>query len=187
MFSHPDSTAVFRSGVSLDFLGGLFLPHIPHAQLLVPARCHQLGAVGAPGERLYDVGVLETQLRRAALDFPDLDRVVARCAGKDVFGCWVEENMADLPVNCQPAHSVIIRTKATDLMCPARRTEGETSVGSSASLKSVKFSGTFQMNTLPSSDAEAISESLNGLLYSNQRIFLSLCCTAMLPVGVKYG
>jgi hypothetical protein len=48
-------------------------------------------------------------------------------------------------------------------MCPLSLAVGETSGGSSASVCSEKASGTFQMKTLPSSDADAISESLKGL------------------------
>jgi hypothetical protein len=49
-------------------------------------------------------------------------------------------------------------------MCPLSFATGATSAGSSASVWSVKFSGTFQMKTLPSSEAEEMSESLKGLL-----------------------
>ena len=72
--------------------------------------------------------------------------------------------MADFPG--APSVSVLVpgRTAETHLICPDRRAAGETSAGSSASVYRVKFSGTFQMKTLPSSDAEAMSESLNGLL-----------------------
>lgn len=41
---------------------------------------------------------------------------------------------------------------------------GATSVGSSASVKRVNPSGTSQMKTLPSSDAEAMMRSLKGFL-----------------------
>lgn len=49
-------------------------------------------------------------------------------------------------------------------MWPLSFATGATSAGSSASVYKVKFSGTFQMKTLPSSEAEEMSESLKGLL-----------------------
>lgn len=48
------------------------------------------------------------------------------------------------------------------LMWPLSLATGATSAGSSASVCSVKPSGTFQMKTLPSSEAEEMSESLKG-------------------------
>ena len=46
--THPYSAAVLRTRVARNFLGGLLLSHIPHAQLLVAARGDKEGSVGTP-------------------------------------------------------------------------------------------------------------------------------------------
>lgn len=51
------------------------------------------------------------------------------------------------------------------LKWPLSLATGATSAGSSASVYSVKPSGTFQMKTLPSSEADEMSESLKGDLW----------------------
>jgi hypothetical protein len=97
VFAHPHSAAVLGAGVARDLLRGLFLSHIPHAQLLVSAGCDQVCAIRAPRQRLHDVVVLERQLRGARLDIPQLHRVVARRRGEDVLSSRVEQDVADFP------------------------------------------------------------------------------------------
>jgi hypothetical protein len=95
--THPYSAAVLGAWVSGNLLGGPFLAHIPHAQLLVSAGGDKERAVGAPGQRLDNVVMPEAELGHAGLDIPDLDRVVAGCASKDVLGGSVEEDVTDFP------------------------------------------------------------------------------------------
>src|SRR3569833_1963027 len=48
MLAHPDCATVFGSRMARGLVHRLLLPHIEHAQLLVPRRCHQEGSIGAP-------------------------------------------------------------------------------------------------------------------------------------------
>jgi hypothetical protein len=72
-------------------------------------------------------------------------------------------------------------------MWPLSFATGATSAGSSASVCSVKFSGTFQMKTLPSSEADEMSESLKGLLRTVSAVPAPLVCCVAVPVGVEDG
>lgn len=93
--AHPYRTAVLGTRMAGHLLGGPFLTHVPHAQLLVSARGDEQRSVGAPRQRLDNVVGLEGEAGRGSLDVPDLERVVARGAGKDVLGGGVEEDVAD--------------------------------------------------------------------------------------------
>lgn len=106
--------------------------------------------------------MLERELRRTSLDVPELHGIVARCASKDVLGGRVEEDVANLPT--QTLGMLSDGSAWSHLMWPLSFATGETSGGSSASVCRLKPSGTFQMKTLPSSEAEEMSESLKGLL-----------------------
>jgi hypothetical protein len=96
--AHPYSTTVFRARVTGNLLSGLLLTNIPYTQLLVTASGDQLGAIGAPGERLNDVVVLERELGLAGFDIPKLHGVVTRGTGKNALGSGVEQDVADFPV-----------------------------------------------------------------------------------------
>jgi len=79
-------------------LCGLLLPNVPDPELLI-ARCgNDQGTVGAPGQRLYNVPVLEGKGGGTRLDVPDFDCVVARRRCKDILGRRVEENMTYFPI-----------------------------------------------------------------------------------------
>ena len=97
--AHPYCTAVLRARVTGNLLSRLLLTNIPNAQLLVSACCNQLRAIGAPGQRLHNVVVLEGQLGLASFDVPELHRVVAGGTGKDALGRGVEQNVSDFPVH----------------------------------------------------------------------------------------
>lgn len=98
MFTKPYSATVLGALVTLVFVDCGLLAHIPHAQLLVARGGDKHGAVGAPRQRLHNVGVLDGDGGLAGLDIPELDRQVAGGRGENVFGGGVEEDMADLSV-----------------------------------------------------------------------------------------
>lgn len=72
-------------------------------------------------------------------------------------------------------------------MWPLSLATGATSAGSSASVCRVKFSGTFQMPTLPSSEAEEMRESLKGDLRAVSVVLGPVMPCATIPVGVEDG
>jgi hypothetical protein len=115
--------------------------------------------------------VLESELRQTGLDVPELYGVVARCTSEDVLGGGVEEDVANLPTAVLDANADWSATWY--LMWPLSLATGATSAGSSASVHRVKFSGTFQMPTLPSSEAEEMSESLKGDLRAISAVSLA--------------
>lgn len=111
--------------------------------------------------------MLERQDRLAGANVPQLDREVARSRGKDVFGRGVEEDLSDFS-----EQGVSNGDKASLVWCaylewPVSLMDGETSWTSSpGSVWRVKFCGTSQTKTFPSSDAEAMMRSLKGCLVS---------------------
>lgn len=95
MLAHPDGSAVLCAGVAGSLVYGLLLAHIPDANLLVAGGRSEQVAGGVPGQALDNVAVLEGQVRLAGANVPQLDRVVARGGGEDVFGRRVEEDLSD--------------------------------------------------------------------------------------------
>lgn len=96
---------------------------------------------------MYDVIVFEGELSAPSLDIPNLDGVVARGASKDVLGGGVEKDMANLPALSLDVVVCCGCWTESYLMCPESLATGATSAGSSASVQTVKLSGTFQMKT----------------------------------------
>jgi hypothetical protein len=86
-----------------NFLSWLLLANIPHAQLLVSAGGDKLGAIGAPGEGLDDIVVLESELGLASFNVPELHRVVTRGTGENALGSGVEQDVADFPAGALAA------------------------------------------------------------------------------------
>jgi hypothetical protein len=97
MLSHPHNTAVFRTLMAWVLVHRLLLTHVPHTELLVSRGSSQESAIGTPGKALYNIGMLEGEIRLAGADIPELDREVAGCGCEDILGGGVEENLSNLP------------------------------------------------------------------------------------------
>lgn len=114
--------------------------------------------------------MLESEGCLSGANVPDFDGEIARCRGKHAFGRRIEENLANFPKEQQGQYKRGL-TKAKGpryLEWPPNLLMGATSTLTSASVCRVKPSGTIQMNTLPSSEAEATILSLKGFLESSR-------------------
>ena len=112
--------------------------------------------------------MLEGQGRLTGANIPQLDGEVTRGGGEDVLSGRVEEDLPDFPeaaISTSDRNVLVIEQASWGyLEWPGSLLTGETSVTSSASVWSVKSCGTSQMNTFPSSEAEAMMWSLKGFL-----------------------
>jgi hypothetical protein len=146
MFTHPDTAAVLGSRMTRTFVGGPLLARIPDAQLLITTGGYKSAAIGAPRQRLDDIAMLELQWGLASLDIPKFDRVVTRGGGKNAFSRRVEKDVSNFPGRGQQWYASRC-PQLSNLEWPVSLETGATSAGSSASVWSVKPSGTFQMKT----------------------------------------
>lgn len=192
VLAEPHSAAVFGTLVAGVLVDRLLLPDIPDAELLVSRGSHQHGAISAPRQALHNLGVLQSVTSLPGTDIPQLNSLIAGRRGQDVLGGRVEENMSNFPGNQSASQPLSTSSQSTTpyLECPPSLLTGATSTISSASVWSVNPCGTSQMNTLPSSEAEAMMRSLNGFLVASQTISFRTPNTPRIlcaPVGIQHS
>lgn len=142
VLTHPNGARALCALVTRSYVGGLLLTNVPYAQLLVAGGGHQEVSTGVPRKGLHDVVVLQLEWCLSRANVPELDGIVARGGGEDVFSRGIEKDLADLSMRLSDSFppkvccttsswrtSTVVRTssvlsvcsRAQHLLAPQRR------------------------------------------------------------------